>query len=157
MEYNKRIKEGSLLMINFFTILFTYIILFNSTIAVASEIKLNHDLSQMDCYELMYDFISESTLNDKFEDKNLALELFFERYTDRYLELTFIKRSGIDKDGVYGNFEIDLQEKTLSYIDPDPSQLIKINKEYIPYIAKQCTPDKNLYANNGRLPDSNGD
>ena len=45
---------------------------------------------------------------------------------------------------------------SLSYIDPDPPKPIKINKEYVPYIAQQCTPDKNLYANNGRHPDVNG-
>lgn len=63
-------------MIKFAKILFTCIVLFNTTIALAAEVKLKQDFSQMNCYELMYGFISESELNAKFEDKNLALELF---------------------------------------------------------------------------------
>ena len=105
----------------------------------------------------MLGLIMDSSFNKKFQDKNLALEFFFERHDDRYIGLKFVTRAGDDKGGIYGNFELDLVNRTLKIIDPDPPIPIKINKDYVPFIAKKCTSDKNIYGNTGHLPDPDPD
>ncbi len=120
--------------------------------AVAAE-NANHDFVNMSCSDLMLGLINESSFSKKFHDKRMALEFYFERSNDKYMVLKFVRRAGVDKDGIYGNFKLDLVNRTLKFIDPSPPVPIKINKDYIPFIAKKCTPDQNLYGNTGHLPD----
>ena len=98
----------------------------------------------LSCNELINKLMRESSY--KFLDKNLIL--YYERYNNRYVGITNVCRQKC----IYANFQLDLYKGTLRYIDPSPEILIKINKEYIPFIAKECTPDKNLYRR-GKLPD----
>ena len=118
----------------------------------ASNLVDNNELVNMPCRDLMLELIKTSSFNDKFMDKSMALEFYFERSDDRYIGLTFARTSGPGKGVIYGNFQLDLIARTLKYIDPDPAVSIEINKNYVPLIAEKCTPDQNLYGDTGRLP-----
>lgn len=141
-------------MIKFFRLISLCITLcaYSSSYSVV-EGNNNHNFVSMSCKELMIGMIRESSFNKKFADKELALEFFFERYSDRYIYLNSVRRGGVGHGLIYANFQLDLVNQTLNIIDPDPPIPIKINKKYIPFIADKCTPDQNLYGNTGRLPD----
>lgn len=105
----------------------------------------------------MVGLISESSYNQTFSDKNLALVFGFERQDNR-IGITFShKVKGRKNNGVYANFELDLLNNRLMYIDRYPSIEIKINKDYVPFIAEKCTPDDNVYVNTASIPDNEFD
>jgi len=116
-----------------------------------------HTFANMSCNDLMLGLIKESSFKKKFQDKNLALEFYFERTNVKYIILKFVKKAGDDNGGIYANFKLNLVNKTLHIIDPYPPIKIKINKDYVPFIADKCTPEKNVYGNTGRLPDKEFD
>lgn len=141
-------------MLNFFRLFIGFIMVIFSNINYAkNKTNTRGDLINMSCSDLMIELIVNSSFNNVFQDKNLSLEFFFERYNERCIMLTAVKRAGDDAGGIYANFELDLVDKTLEIIDPDPPIKIKINKVYISHISTKCTPDQNLYGNTGRLPD----
>lgn len=115
--------------------------------------KAKHNFNTMSCDDLMLGLVKESSYNKVFSDKKLGLEFGFERYNERYLMIVFVQRNEQDRAMVYANFELDLVKVTLKKLDPDPPVPIKINAEYIPFIANKCTPDQNLYINTSALPD----
>lgn len=141
-------------MLKFFKLLCCTVILFVCNVNNSTTLsKLNHDFLGMSCNDLMYGLIKESSFNKTFMDKSMKLEFYFERHNDKYIMLKFVRTAGAGKGVIYGNFQLDLVNRTLNLIDPDPQIPVKINKDYAPFIAEKCTPDQNLYGNTGRLPD----
>lgn len=112
---------------------------------------------KMTCSDLLLRLIKQSSFHKTFSDQKLALEFYFERNDAEHIIFKFVQRAGDAKGQIYANFELDLVNNTLMIIDPDPPIPIKVQKNYIPFIAEKCTPDQNLYGNTGRLPDEEFD
>lgn len=139
-------------MIKFFRLIcFCFFLLGNCYADTSDNDK--YFLKNLTCNQLMHRLIKDNAFNRKFQDKNLAVDLYYERQDDRYIGLTYAcKEEMSDCDFIYANFELDLMSYTLKYLDLSHPILIKINKYYIPYIADKCTPEENLYRR-GKLPD----
>lgn len=139
-------------MINFYALIFIFLRLY-SPICLSNTDGFKEKLSTESCSDLMLGLIKDSSFNTVFNDRNLLLEFYFERSSERYMILKFVKRAGADRNGIYANLLLDFKKYTLSVNDSSPSIFIRINKQYIPFIADKCTPDENLYGNTGHLPD----
>ena len=107
----------------------------------------------MSCNDLMLGLVEDSSFNKIFSDKKLSLKFYFERIDGAHIIIKFVRGAGVANGLIYANFELDLVNNTLKNIDLETSKSIIIKKDYIPFIAKKCTIDQNLYGDTGRLPD----
>lgn len=137
-------------MVRFITFLYAFIYL-HSVYATTTD-HFNHNFSKMTCNELMVGLIKESSLHEKFHDPRLGLVFGFERRDNSHIGIVFMHTAGKNEGIIYGNFILNLNKGRLQFIDYDHPIPIKINQNYIPYIATKCTPDKNIYLKIGRGP-----
>lgn len=109
-------------------------------------------LSKMSCKELLEKLVKTSSYGTIFMNKKNNMGFYSERSDNDRIALTFVTNAFSPQEMIYANSEIDLISGTLKMIDPENPILIDVNKQYIPYIANKCTPDKNEYRR-GKYPD----
>lgn len=112
----------------------------------------SNTFSKMSCKELLETLIKTSSYAPQFIDKKNNMGFYSERSGKDRIGLTFVNNAYSPQEMIHANSEIDLLNGTLKLIDSEAPVLIDINKQYIPYIANKCTPDKNEYRR-GKYPE----
>lgn len=134
-------------------IVISYLIASAFNCSNASNSEKQRDFSKMTCRQLVLHMLDESSHYDQFADKRISLECFNERYSLSIITLCCVRRAGIDKNGIYANYELDLDKRKLTEPGLEIPLQIKINTDYIPFIKEKCTPEENVYGVPGHRPE----